>query len=62
MNKNKAKNLFWSFEITVFIAIVVSCLIAIYNIAGNSVWVLFVAYGIVFLSTWHEIYDCVKGE
>lgn len=62
MNKNKTKNLFWSFEITVLIAIVVSCLIAIYNIVGNSVWVLFIAYGIMFLSIWHEIYDCIKGE
>jgi hypothetical protein len=62
MNKNKVKNLFWSFGITVLIAIVVSCLIAIYNIAGNSVCILFIAYGIVFLSIWHEIYGCVKGE
>lgn len=59
MNKNKAKNLFWSFVLTVLIAIIFFTLVTVSNIVGNAVWIV---YTLTFLLIWNEIYDSMKGE
>lgn len=62
MNKDKVKDLFWSFVITALMAVVVFILIMVPSIVGSSTWMLPVIYCVTFLLAWSEIYDCMKGK